>query len=53
MEARGESSLGPMDEIKPLGPVRAKKIGVPRIDLNQEKEGRTGEHKFSKNLGTT
>jgi hypothetical protein len=53
MEASDESSLGPMEEIKTLGPVRAKKIGAPRIDFNQENEG-TGEHKFSKkNLGAT
>jgi len=48
VEASGESSLGSMDEVKPLGPVRAKKIGVPRIDLNQEKEGRTGSTNFKK-----
>ena len=53
MEASGESSLGPMDEVKNLGPVRAKKTGVPRIDFNQENEGRKGELKFSKNLVAT
>jgi len=53
VEASGESSLGPMEEINILGPVRAKKTYVPRIDFNQENGGRTGEHKFSKNLGAT
>jgi hypothetical protein len=53
VETSGESSLGPMEEVKTWSPVRTKKTGVPRIDFNQENEGRTGEHKFSKNLGST